>query len=215
MISRIKGKLEQINDQYALVENHGVYYEVLLPSGLAQRLKDSGVIGGEIEFETIYYIEAGDRKANHYPKMVGFTNPIDREFFSLFLQVPGLGVKKALKSLVLPVRDIASAIELKDTARLKQLPGVGTRLADMIVAELCGKTAKFALARSSEPLAAKDTTPPPFADEALEVLMQLQYTRAEAKEMIETALKAEPKISKAEDLISVVFRSGLVGTGGR
>ena len=98
MISSIKGLLSQITDQYALVENHGMFYEILLPSGLAERLKENGQIGKEIEFKTIYYIEAGDKKSNHYPRLVGFTDAFDREFFSLFTQVPGLGVKKALKS---------------------------------------------------------------------------------------------------------------------
>lgn len=209
MISRIRGRLEQINDQYALVENNGVYYEVLLPSALAQRLKDNGKIGNDIVFETIHYIEAGDKKSNHYPRIVGFVNPIEREFFSLYISVSGLGIKKALKSLILPINQIASAIELKDAGCLQRLPGVGGRLADKIIAELCGKTAKFALVRGSEPLAASETTPPPFADEAMEVLAQLQYTRNEAKEMVEAALKANPKICRAEDLISVIFKSGL------
>ncbi|MGD8923141.1 MAG: OB-fold domain-containing protein, partial [Candidatus Zixiibacteriota bacterium] len=87
MISRIKGKLAQIGEQSALVENGGVYYEVMVPTALAERLKDNGRIGSDIEFETIYYIEAGDKKSNHYPKLVGFTDKIDREFFSLFTQV--------------------------------------------------------------------------------------------------------------------------------
>ena len=108
MISRLKGTLTQITDQFALVENGGLLYEVRLPSALADRLKDDNRVGGEIEFETIYYIEAGDRKSSHYPRLVGFTDPVDREFFSLFIQVPGMGVRKALKSLILPVSEVAS-----------------------------------------------------------------------------------------------------------
>ena len=75
----------------------------------------------EIEFETIYYIEAGDRKSNHYPRIVGFTEPVDREFFSLFVQVPGMGIRKALRSLILPVSEIAAAIETKDSAKLNSI----------------------------------------------------------------------------------------------
>ncbi len=208
MISRIAGKLAQISDQYALVENHGLFYEVLLPSGLAERLKGNGQIGHEIQFETIYYIEAGDKKSSHYPRMVGFTDRIDREFFSIFTQVPGLGVKKALKSLVLPVSEIAAAIETKDADRLKRLPGVGGRLAEKIIAELHGKTAKFALAKNSEPLVARQSREtPPFVEEALAILDQLQYSPSEAKDMVEAVMKTNPKIKQAEDLISLVFRT--------
>ena len=209
MISCIKGVLSQITDDYALVENGGVSYEILLPSALAERLKSDGKIGSDVEFKTIHYIEAGDRKSNHYPKLVGFTSGIDREFFSLFTQVPGLGVKKALKSLVLPIRDIATAIETKDPSTLNRLPGVGGRLAEKIIAELHGKTSKYALSKTAEPLAKTDTKrgPGPIETEALEILTQLQYKRQEAEDMIAKVVQSNPKVTKVEDLISLIFRN--------
>ena len=207
MISRIRGKLSLVTERYALVENAGLFYEVMVPSALAERLRENGRIGQEMTFETIYFIEAGDKKSSHYPKLLGFTDPVDREFFSLFTQVPGLGVKKALKSLVLPIRDIATAIETKDVGQLIRLPGIGGRLADKIVAELHGKMAKFALSRSAEPLAVKQRPAVPFESEAIEVLLQLQYSRREAEQMTQKALGANPKIASAEELIAVIFRN--------
>jgi Holliday junction DNA helicase RuvA len=207
MISRIKGKLSQVTEHHALVEKAGVYYEILVPSGLAEGLKENGNIGDEITFETIYFIEAGDKKSSHYPRLVGFTDPIDREFFSLLTQVPGLGVKKTLKSLILPIRDIATAIETKDAATLSRLPGIGGRLADKIIAELHGKTAKFALSKKDEPLAVSDRPTIPFEPEAIEVLLQLQYSRSEAETMIHKALRADPEIDSVEQLIAVIFRT--------
>jgi Holliday junction DNA helicase RuvA len=208
MISRIRGTLAQIDDGHALVENGGVSYEVMLPSALADRLKDNDRVGKEIVFETIYYIEAGDKKSAHYPKLVGFDDAVEREFFSLYLHVPGLGIKKALKSLVLPIRDIASAIETKDASQLSRLPGVGSRLADKIIAELNGKTTKFALSRKSEPLARKDKKPAePFVDDALEVLQQLQYKSVEARDMIDKALQEHPKVKSVEALLDIIFRN--------
>jgi Holliday junction DNA helicase RuvA len=177
MISRLKGKLDRVSDNYALLENGGVYYEVLLPSALADRLKENGSVGSEISFETIHYIEAGDKKSSHYPKLVGFTDRVDREFFSLLISVPGLGVKKALKSLVLPIKEIASAIETKDSGRLTQLPGVGGRQAEKIIAELNGKTAKFALSRNDEPLTSSRPPKSVLATVAFVVLMLLQYNK--------------------------------------
>jgi len=206
VINRLTGTLRQIHDQFALVENNGLTYEVLLPSAVAAKLKDSS-LNRDIVFDTLYYIEAGDRKSNHYPRLVGFTNPIDREFFQVFTQVPGLGIKKALKSLTLPIRDIATAIENRDIGTLKRLPGVGNRLAEMIVAELNGKTAKFALSKDDEPLAVREAAASPVQDEALEVLLQLQYKRAEAEEMVGAVLKANPQVKDAEELIRIIFRN--------
>ena len=209
MISCIKGILSRITDDYALVQIGGMFYEILLPSALAERLKTNGQVGHEIEFKTIYYIEAGDKKSNHYPKLVGFTDNVDREFFSLLTQVPGLGIKKALKSLILPIRDIATAIVTRDTGTLNRFPGVGGRLAEKIIAELNGKTAKFALVRTDEALAKKDLKKAvgPIEREAMEVLSQLQYKRPEAEEIIARVMKANPKVTKVEDLITLIFRS--------
>jgi Holliday junction DNA helicase RuvA len=206
MISRVRGMLVQVTDHFALVEIGGLSYEVMIPSGLAQRLKEANQIGQEISFETIYYIEAGDKKSNEFPRLVGFRDPVDREFFSLWTQVPGLGMKKALKSLVLPIKEIAAAIETKDSATLGRLPGIGGRLSEKIIAELHGKTAKFALSKGDEPLAVKPRHEVPFAEEAMDVLAQLQYTRNEAQRMIQLALKSSPKVDKVEDLITLIFK---------
>ena len=113
----------------------------------------------------------------------------------------------------MPIREIASAIETKDAARLNKLPGVGARLAEKIIAELHGKTAKFALSRKDEPLAKPSAPSPPFADEATEVLAQLQYKPNEAQQMIQKALKENPKIKNAEDLISSIFKSQHMSEG--
>lgn len=209
MISRLRGKLVHVDEQSVLIETGGVSYEVMVPTGLADRLRQNGHLDQEISFDTIYYIEAGDRKSNHYPRLVGFTDPVDREFFHLFTQVPGLGVKKALKCLILPINQIAAAIENKDPAVLSRLPGVGGRLAEKIIAELHGKTAKFALSKTEEPLAGKNRDATPLQEEALEVLLQLQYTRAEAEKMIEHVLSKQAKVKNAEDLITLIFQSEL------
>jgi Holliday junction DNA helicase RuvA len=206
LISKLRGKLVQVHDQVALVENGGLFYEVQLPSALAERLKNEKV-EHEITFETIYYIEAGDRKSNHFPRLIGFTNQIDREFFSLFTQVPGMGMKKALKSLIVPIKEIAAAIESKDASVLNRLPGVGGRLAEKIIAELNGKTAKFALSKEDEALASAERRPQPLAEEAMEILTQLQYGKADALRMIEEALKVSPGIKQVEQLITEIFRN--------
>lgn len=210
MISRIHGKLAKVTDQFVLIENGGVFYEIMVPSALAERLKDSGQVGQEVSFDTIYYIEAGEKRSNFYPKLVGFTDPVDREFFSVFTQVPGVGVRRALKSLILPIKEIAMAIETRDAGKLSTLPGVGGRLAEKIIAELHGKTAKFALSKVDEPLAIDRThARASFTDEAIEVLMQLQYSRVEAQKMMDSAMTSNPEINNAENLISYIFQNAM------
>ena len=159
---------------------------------------------------TSHYIEAGDMKSSHHPRLVGFTDPIDMEFFELFISVPGLGVKKALKSLIIPISEIARYIEEKNPAGLSRLPGVGPRLSEKIVATLSGKTAKYALAVGSKPLAPVDGKQADVTAEALEVLLQLQYHRTEAENMIRQALAANGNFKSSEELIAKIFATSQV-----
>ncbi|UCD17044.1 MAG: hypothetical protein JSV44_11415 [Candidatus Zixiibacteriota bacterium] len=206
MISQIRGKICRLTEETVTVDLGGVYHELMIPSGLYNQLKNASTGDGNIMLYTIDYIEAGDKKSYHYPRLIGFTDPLDKEFFQLFTTVSGLGFKKGLKSLTLPVREIATAIETKDAATLARLPGIGSRLADKVIAELSGKMARFALSKAEHPLTAVRREKADLMVEAVEVLAQLQYRPSEAEKMVERALQTDPKIDSTEKLISLIFR---------
>lgn len=205
MISQIRGKVSKVNEDAVTLELNGLYYELMIPSGLFSELRDAYDGDTEIALHTLDYIEAGDKKSYHYPRLVGFTNPVDREFFQLFTTVSGLGFKKGLKSLTLPIREIATAIETKDSGTLARLPGIGPRLAEKVIAELHGKMARFALSKAEKPLTSMRKEKADIFDEAVEVLLQLQYGRVEAEKTVERALSANRKIDSTEQLISAIF----------
>ena len=48
------------------------------------------------------------------PRLVGFLSAIDREFFEIFCSVDGVGVRKALRAMVRPVRELARTIQDQD-----------------------------------------------------------------------------------------------------
>ena len=206
MISQISGKISRLNEDSVTLFLNGLYYELMIPSGLFEKLGQAAGRGDEITLFTINFIEAGDKKNYHYPRLVGFTDPVDKEFFQLFTTVSGMGIKKGLKCLTLPIREIAGAIETRDAGTLSRLPGIGNRLAEKIIAELSGKMARFALAQGEEPLSAGRHEKQNLVTEALAVLMQLQYNRATAEQMIDRALKGDSKIKDTEDLIAAIFR---------
>lgn len=200
-----------VEDSSAIVSIGGISYDIMLPSALAESMKNASAIGSEITLHILDYIESA-QIGNQYPRMVGFADQIDKEFFSVFTGVPGLGVRKALKSLILPISDIARAIETNDLDVLKKLPGVGPRLAEKIVAELKGKTARFALAKESKPLA-KPEHKPDFADEVMLILLQLQYRRSEAQTMLDRAIATGKRFKSSEELLNQIFKqTTLTGT---
>lgn len=205
MISQIRGKISRLTEEMVTIELNGLFYELMIPSGLYTELKQARGTETEITLHTLNYIEAGDRKSYHYPRLVGFTNPIDKQFFQLFTTVSGLGFKKGLKSLTLPIKEIATAIETKDVPTLVRLPGLGKRLAEKVVAELNGKMARFALSRTGTPLTSVRKEKADIFTEAVEILVQLQYNKAEAEKVVEKALAANPKIDATDKLISIIF----------
>lgn len=206
MITKIVGKLESIKDEYIIVGVNGLYYQVLLPSGLVQKLRLSKDVGDEISLYTLYYIEGGFGMGNQFPRLIGFLNELDREFFEKFITVKGLGEKKALKSLTMPVKNIAAAIELGNTKELSSLPGIGPRMAEKIIAELKGKLSVFALMKEGEPLTVKHEKLLDFKDETLEILTeQLGYKKKEAQEMIYTAFFKNKNIKSAEELVKEIY----------
>src|SRR5437879_6126162 len=79
------------------------------------------------------------------PRLIGFLAEAEQEFFELFCTVDKVGVRKAIKALVRPIRDIADAIQRQDAKWLTALPGIGPATADQVVATLRRKVTKFAL----------------------------------------------------------------------
>lgn len=205
MIQKICGKIDSVGEDTVTLEVGGIFYEILIPSGLAEPLKNQARENRPVMLYTYYYIESSGSASNLYPRLVGFTVPSDREFFKLFTTVSGVGVRKALKCLTMPVRDIARSIENKDTSPLKRLPGIGPRMAEKIIAELSGKTARFALSRSGRPLSISEKKTVDYEDEIYEVLSQLQYKPAEIDTMIKKALKAKPDIKTVEEMVEIIF----------
>jgi len=208
LITKMCGTLVAVHNSQALLELNGITYAILITKAVEERLVATGKIGQEVTFNIFHYIEGNVAMGNNIPRLVGFLNETDLEFFSMLITVQGLGVKKALKSLVIPVKKVARAIELNDTATLRKLPEIGGKTAQKIVVELKGKAAKFALLREEdipETLAAKDIADE-YQLEAIEILIQLQYNESEAKDLVCRTAEAYQNITTAEGLIQEIFK---------
>ncbi len=201
MIAKIEGKLIKLDGDIALVQVGQLTYEVMLPGYCVTVL--AGKIGSQIDLCTMEYYEGTPVGGNLIPRMIGFMNTAERDFFTKFTSVKGIGIKKALRLLSMPIATIASAIESGDEKMLIALDGVGKRMAAQIIAELKGKLGRFAFAESAAPagIAFK-----PFQAEALEILIAWGEKRNEAMELIELACEKHPDIKSAEQLVPLVYR---------
>ena len=202
MIARIEGKLVKLDSDSCLVEVGAVSYEVMLAAYCVNALSDR--IGTEVCLCTMEYFEGTPGGGNLIPRMVGFLNIGERDFFARFTSVKGIGIKKGLRALSIPIATIAAAIENGDDKTLMTLPAVGKRMAQQIIAELKGKLQSFAA--GAEQLRVTDVVFKPFQAEALEILIAWGEKRTEAMELIELVCKKHPDIRTAETLVPLVYR---------
>ena len=203
MISRISGKLRQKRANSILVEVNGVCYEVLLPAIIMKKIDNSVKLEDEITLITYHYLQSDPSRS--FPVLIGFLNDIEKEFFEKFISVSGVGPKAACKTLELPFSLIADAIDRGDIPALKCLPGIGEQKAREIIAKLQGKIGKYGLIQDRVVLKT-DMVEEDIKREALQVLVQLQYGKSEAKTMIEKAIERNPDISSCEVLLNEVYK---------
>jgi Holliday junction DNA helicase RuvA len=214
MISRLRGRLREQTEQHVIVDVAGVCYEVLMPPSILRTLAEALGPEGDIELVTFHYQQLEPGRG--IPVLIGFLNEIEREFFSRFISVSGVGPKAALRALTQPIAVIAQAIDEGDMGVLRSLPGIGEQRAKEIVAKLQGKVGKYALMRSRDgvlPPGPAQTKAQELEDEAVAVLVQLEYKKPEAKQMVRAALERNPKVSTAEELLNEIYRQQRLTTG--
>jgi len=201
MIVRITGRLERVTEASALVDaGAGLVYEVLVPAADVERL--SRRCGQEVVLYTIHYLEGDLSHGAAVPRLAGFLTESDREFFRVFTTVKGIGVRKALRTLARPVAEVAAAIAAKDVRFLKDLPEIGPRMAERIVAELHGKVEEFTGGVS----VVAESDLPEAAAEAVAVLVQLGERRADAVALVERVLAVAPELDRPEAILQQAYR---------
>jgi holliday junction DNA helicase RuvA len=201
MFSRISGEVIDLAGDVVRIDVAGLVYDVVVPPSVAAKLSASGPVTLEIHPHFTL-----DGNAGRFA-FFGFTNAIEREFFEALLSVASIGPKSAARAFSAPMARIARAIDEGDLAFLKTLPGIGQQKARDIVAKLQGKVTRFLLIQDAPQKTVAEAPPiPEFATEALAVLLQLAYKRAEAETMIAQTLERAPHVADAETLLAEIYR---------
>jgi len=202
MITKITGTPIHVSGERLTLEVESFEYEVFIPEFTRRHLQE--MLGQKISLYTIEYLEGNPMQGRLTPRLIGFLSGIEREFFELFCQVDGVGVKKALRAMVRPVQEVAALIEDQDAKGLSTLPGIGPATSERIIAKLRRKVPKFAL------MIARDA--PIHADaerdlvsEAFEVLRALGHSEADAHRLLDGALEQKKKYKDVESLLHAVY----------
>ena len=185
MIGKLRGKVDAIGEAHAIIDVHGVGYEVQLSSRTLRNL----TIGQEVSLTIDTHVR------EDAIRLFGFQSEVERNWFRTLQNVQGVGSKVALGVLgTLGPQDLAQAIALQNWAAVEQTPGVGKKLALRIVAELKDKAPALSMAGLNVPTGvaggvAADVPAAGLATaEAISALTNLGYNPAQASSAVATAI---------------------------
>lgn len=200
MIVALRGPLTRWDAERSALwlEAGGVTYEVAMPAFAADWV-GGHALGDEVQVYTYQY--ASERQPA--PTLFGFPRLAEREFFRKFIEVPDIGPAKAVRALARPVSDIARWVEAEDVRALRQLPGIGDRLAQTIVAHLRGKLVQEALLQDRD--GRTPDAPPDVRADAIDALIALQYSRREAEALVQEAFRAREGLDSLESVLRHVL----------
>lgn len=181
MYSYIKGELVKRTDDYVVVDNNGIGYEILCPAALSLNLGD---IGSQVTCWIYQSVREDDIS------LYGFASPEEKDMFLLLITVSGIGPKVAhsICSQMDP-GTLAMTVINGDVKALTSVKGLGKKGAERIILEISDKLKKSGAAASST--VSKLTVPSggrvivnnDVAD-AVEALMVLGYKEADAQEAV-------------------------------
>ncbi len=202
MITKITGRLAALKDDVLTLRIDAFEYEVLIPEFTRRQLQSE--LDQEVSLHTIEYLEGNPMQGRLTPRVIGFLSEVEREFFELFCSVDGVGVKKALRAMVRPVKEVATAIEEQDAKQLSALPGIGPAMSERIIAKLRRKVPKFALMVAHKEVAAEVESD--VVSETFDVLRSLGHSEADARRLLDAALASKKKYKDVQALLQAVYQ---------
>ncbi|WP_337995800.1 Holliday junction branch migration protein RuvA [Oleispirillum naphthae] len=186
MIARLKGRIEALDTDTAIIDVGGVGYLVFCPARTLARLAIGSAAA--LWVETVVREDA--------ILLYGFLDAEEKTWFRRLTTVQGVGAKVALGLLsVLAPDALMRAIAAGDKAALGRASGVGPKLAARILSELKDKVGGFiaplpaGVAAPSRAAAAADPRAA-LAEDAVSALVNLGYAPSDAFGVVAAVISA-------------------------
>ena len=173
MIAHVNGRIVEKFGSSLIIDVHGVGYEVAVSAGDYERAQ----LDIEVKFYTYHHLR------EQAEELFGFSSLAAKKLFELLITVQGVGPKAGLAILSLgEAEHVRNAIANSDSSFVQQASGVGKKTAERVVIDLSDKVGlPVYYSHKNQPVQAElDTT-----DEALEALVALGYSLADATKALE------------------------------
>lgn len=210
----IKGTLEELSKDRAVVEASGIGYSMMITETTYNALVSQGAYtaAGEVSEMPVQMYTMQKIVDESLFELFGFASQSELAMFKLLQTVSGIGTRAALAVLsVLTVEDLCTAIASEDTKAISKAQGVGQKASQKICIDLAGKLEKFMLENGvgygnacDAVIGAKDEKV--LSDEqklAAQALTNLGYTKHDSQKAVSkvTGKTAEEIIRKALQVI--------------
>lgn len=209
MIGKLKGVVDSVGEEEAVIDVNGVGYLVLAGAKTLARLEPGA--------EAAIHIETYVREDQF--KLFGFLSETERAWFVRLQSVQGVGAKHALALLdAVGAAEIESATALGDASTFERAKGVGNKLAQRIATELkdkappmgrslAGGAAGLNAALGGGPAAAAPG--PSFngaREAAVSALINLGYGESDARRACAAVMKALGEDASEGSLIKAALK---------
>ena len=210
MITKITGVLNRVLDEGVRLQVGPLEYEVLTPEFVRRALQTR--VGQEVTLHTSHYMDGNPMQGRVVPRLIGFAAEAELDFFDLFCTVDKVGVRKALKAFVRPVKEIADAIQRQDSKWLTTLPGVGGATAEQIIATLRRKVTKYALMRSAPAAGEPEAAAAAAADgdvieDAYRALLSIGHSPSEARNRLDKVFAGGRTFKTVEEVLLEIYKT--------
>jgi len=174
LIAHLSGTIaEKFGAGSIVIDVRGVGYEVSVSAGDFEVV----ALGQDAKFYTYHHVR------EQAEELFGFSSLAAKKLFEMLITVQGVGPKAALAILSLgDAEQVRNAIAIADSAFVQKAAGVGKKTAERVVVDLSDKVGlPTHYGRADTPVQVELNT----SDEALEALMALGYTLADATKALE------------------------------
>lgn len=188
MIAHVKGIVTEKMLTSVIIDVHGIGYEVNVAAGDYEH----ATLNDEVTLYTYHHIREQSQE------LFGFSTLAAKKLFELLITVQGVGPKAGMAILSLGDSEVVrNAIANADSVFVAKASGVGKRIAERVIVDLADKVGlplRYDATNTgiSQPLA--------HSDEALEALMALGYSLADATKALEgvsTELSTADRVTQA------------------
>ena len=187
MIAHIQGKIVEKFAGSIIVDVAGVGYEVQVSLGDY----DATNLNSDVKFYTFHHVREQSED------LFGFSTLAAKKMFELLVTVQGIGPKAALAILSLgSAEEVRNAVANSDSTFIAKASGVGKKTAERVVVDLADKVGLPTRYQQASSVQTELDT----SDEALEALIALGYTLADATkalEKVDTSLPTSKRVTEA------------------